>query len=1280
KKDAYAMYLSGGQKRKLGVCIALVGNASLVILDEPTTGMDPFARRTTWDLITRHKKDRSIVLTTHYMDEAEILGDRIGIMEHGTLVCCGSPFFLKRVFDVGYHLTVTLTQHASFGRIAAYLQVLREKLKDETIKCTSFAASELVFRISFSNNALLHNLFEHLEQNRESLELREYSITATTLEQVFRMVSTKAIIGEDKEEKSVGFTELQNKGSGEELSATSPNAIRQWSRFSTAAKGGMNSPLGSPVVSAQKSPKIDLDLEQGLDVLRSQKSEESKTVQLKSGKAAQEEMKAGNRKPRPPPPPPSKQKSKDVSNLEKLQSLEDDFAELIKKETMASRDYLSSQIDMEARMNRCRSRLFWVHVYVTMMKRWLNSRRDWKWFAFQVFIPCMFMFFAMLFIDLQWSVGQPEYYFNTQDWVEPGQSMVIPYNPYNNESPRVSYWQTPESLKYIEEWNDNPYLRQTYLPYNTTAYWSNFSLPQWQNLLSRTRYDNVTARYLSLYLNQYVDTQLVFVGCNASAYHSFPTGLNMGGNWLAKRIANDSSVGIYTASHPFTGTAVENQLDEGINGVKHAIAFAVALCFIPAAVIGLLVDERASMIKHQQLVSGMDIVAYWLGNYLFDLATSFVPIVVLCLIVFFFDDPLFSGEALGYTFAIGLTFCWSVLPVTYLLSLLFKSPGFAQAFLVIVYWFCSILLMGAAFAGEISTDPKARTAAKVASPFYHMLPPFCMGDAYRAVATRRLALIYGRTKGLNEGDVTGVDLPVMFVEGFLYFGLLLALEHITRSPVFLRWLNRHLSLSYKASYETEYNALDDDVRYEQDRLREKDETSSAGKVADLGEKKSPASIELSERKVGNVSEEDIIEIRGLRKVYKGSTRRPPTVAVQDLWYSVKRGEIFGFLGLNGAGKTTTMQMLTGVFPPTVGTAYLNGQSIDDQNTVRRSIGYCPQFDALFPRLTVKENFEFYAKIKGVPSDKVPHMVDQLIEDLSLGHYRNRLCGRLSGGNQRKASVGIALIGNPPIVLLDEPTAGCDPVSRRALWDFISATMSGRSVILTTHSMEECEALCNRIGIMVNGQLGCIGTSSHLKQRFGSGYELDIHFDPYAEAKHTVKNVGATQEDLTSNAFHMTFYAQKKFKKMFDHAILLERHGRSARYQVGSGKENLATIFMKIEKSKNKLQIANYAVSAASLESVFLRFAKDQLKESIQREANDYVDPRTCNEKMDMLCVKSRFFFSCFNFLKYFVIILVGGKKKNVGCSLEILCKFILAKLRFVQHKNITYLKIEKFIM
>jgi ABC-type multidrug transport system ATPase subunit len=249
-------------------------------------------------------------------------------------------------------------------------------------------------------------------------------------------------------------------------------------------------------------------------------------------------------------------------------------------------------------------------------------------------------------------------------------------------------------------------------------------------------------------------------------------------------------------------------------------------------------------------------------------------------------------------------------------------------------------------------------------------------------------------------------------------------------------------------------------------------------------------------------------------------RRIRKVAINNLTFGVPKGECFGFLGINGAGKTTTLGILSGEFPPTSGSAYIDGLSIAaEQSKIRRRIGYCPQFDALFDLLTVREHLELYGRVKGIPTDSLHGAVQNKIKQMDLSAFENSVAGSLSGGNKRKLSVAIATIGEPPIVFLDEPSTGMDPVARRFMWGVISrmSTVDGRcSVILTTHSMEEAEALCTRIGVMVNGRLKCLGSAQHLKTRFGHGLELNIKTQP------------PSPEELVQSAARAAFVLQGPF--------------------------------------------------------------------------------------------------------------------------------------------------------
>ncbi|NXT18829.1 ABCA1 protein, partial [Syrrhaptes paradoxus] len=215
-------------------------------------------------------------------------------------------------------------------------------------------------------------------------------------------------------------------------------------------------------------------------------------------------------------------------------------------------------------------------------------------------------------------------------------------------------------------------------------------------------------------------------------------------------------------------------------------------------------------------------------------------------------------------------------------------------------------------------------------------------------------------------------------------------------------------------------------------------------------------------------------------------------AVNGLSLDFYEGQITSFLGHNGAGKTTTMSILTGLLPPTSGTAYVLGWDIrTDIDSIRRSLGTCPQHNVLFDILTVEEHVWFYGRLKGLSRQRVAAEVEQLLRDTGLPHKRREQTRNLSGGMQRKLSVAIAFVGGSRVVILDEPTAGVDPFSRRSIWELLLKYREGRTIILSTHYMDEAELLGDRTAIVARGRLCCCGSPLFLKARLGTGYRLTL---------------------------------------------------------------------------------------------------------------------------------------------------------------------------------------------
>ncbi|KAF0724492.1 hypothetical protein AaE_009782 [Aphanomyces astaci] len=312
--------------------------------------------------------------------------------------------------------------------------------------------------------------------------------------------------------------------------------------------------------------------------------------------------------------------------------------------------------------------------------------------------------------------------------------------------------------------------------------------------------------------------------------------------------------------------------------------------------------------------------------------------------------------------------------------------------------------------------------------------------------------------------------------------------------------------------------------------------------------------------------------------------------------------------------------------------------MSQQLEVRRLIGYCPQFDALIDLLTVREHLELFASIKGVPSKRICDTVKDKMDQMNLNDFEDKLAGTLSGGNKRKLSVAIALIGSPPIIFLDEPSTGMDPVSRRFMWDVI-ADISTRSkestILLTTHSMEECEALCTRVGIMVGGRLRCVGSIQHLKNRFGDGLMMHIKLAAVlsADVDHMISTSPSlegvatlTKDQLHGHAtgyvlaeslgrndyvrvrdFCAWWLSEDRFEAMAAYlgqsfgepnVLLLERQNDLSRFKLVGAKHSLAlsNVFSLIESTKTELHVKEYTVSQTTLEQIFNNFASQQTQE------------------------------------------------------------------------------------
>jgi ABC-type multidrug transport system ATPase subunit len=339
-------------------------------------------------------------------------------------------------------------------------------------------------------------------------------------------------------------------------------------------------------------------------------------------------------------------------------------------------------------------------------------------------------------------------------------------------------------------------------------------------------------------------------------------------------------------------------------------------------------------------------------------------------------------------------------------------------------------------------------------------------------------------------------------------------------------------------------------------------------LADLEDKNEPADVreERNRTEKGDSNGDQMVRTLNLRKTFNGGKK----VAVKNLSFSVNKSECFGLLGHNGAGKSTTINMLCGLFGPTSGNAIVNGHRLSDSmGEIHKVMGVCPQDNVLWNDLTAAEHLKFYARLRGVKPKDLKRAVGTALASVNLHKWANVASGKFSGGMKRRLSVAIAIVGNPRIVYLDEPSTGLDPASRRKLWGVISSAKANKAVLLTTHSMEEAEVLCDRIGIMSEGVMKCLDIPAKLKQRYGDGYKLSIH----------------TKDRSNEMAQRVVAFVSRVCP---DATLLNEPMGGTSDYELPKGSIKISDIYLEVDKMIDTLGILDWGITETTMEEVFLK--------------------------------------------------------------------------------------------
>ncbi|XP_013398468.1 ATP-binding cassette sub-family A member 5-like [Lingula anatina] len=1040
----FAKDLSGGQRRKLSVGIALIGDPKVIFLDEPTAGMDPYSRRKLWTLLKQVRPGKVILLTTHFMDEADILADRKAILSKGQLKCCGSSMYLKNKFGIGYRLNMVIDQNCDQDKVTEL--VLHHV---PSSKLTRSHGMVLTYTLPMDQTDRFAGLFEALENTEggkrfaDQLGVNDFGISMPTLEEV--------------------FLKLAEEGKEEE------------------------------------------DLQKLLDV----KDEDTNITHSRAALAINND---------------------DETTAVQLQDMH-------RPEVIANPELREKQ----QFWGLVRTRLILVRrLWILAIIRWILP------------VACGIGGAALLTIRPDFDFSNP------------------PTNQLSNSAARMAgiAEQTPvlwlnstggpvdpfinslrETVNYIAELNASSSLQDLaphYIAYNL----STFDVQaQAFNASLKVLYNDSATHVIPILLNQWSNTML-----------SSLTGQQWTWNITSQALPE---------LNPLVG------FDGNTFNAIRLLSLGYALL---TSMFGYQVTEdRQKKTRAMLRIAGITNAMYWLGFLFVDGVQCLSGVVIMTGGSLAVQPRSFTHVGAIFTFIVGsLIYIPLGLLFGYTTSFLFEKAESASSFGT---W--SAMLGGTIPYLVVSLlDPVSAPASVALHYFFCIVSPLYtiaglvhfIGKVYQGFQ------ILGRENEITFGDYFTADRHVLFtlllmlVEVVIWF-FLLRLADVTSMGGSARdalFCSRKKGNAVSATNKDHIEKEDLDVLEERRRVEELDAYSCR-------------------------SDAPVLVVKNLRKEFDKRTGQgccgigasKVKVIVRNLCFAVQPGEVFGLLGHNGAGKSTTINCITAEYAPTRGKVTVAGYDITSNiSEAFRYVGLCPQHDALWDYLTLRDHIEVFATIRGLAKKDITKIVDYFMEALQITEHANKRSNKLSGGTKRKLSFIISMLGQPKIVLMDEPSTGLDPASKRFLWDTITDMFNGsgeRGAILTTHAMEEADALCTRIGIMVGGEFKCMGASQHLKLKFGQGYVLEIKL---------------RAEGLTTGEQEQKWAVLKhELKMVFPDIEELELFGDRAQFKIPQEDvKSLAEVFTSLERAKEVNDVEEYSFSQSTLEQVFVAFARQEYEQ------------------------------------------------------------------------------------
>ena len=1126
KKDNYPKELSGGQRRKLCITLALLGSPKYVFLDEPTTGLDPYSRKNIWELLSRKKEGCVIFVTTHYMDEADLLADRKMIISNGNISCLGTSLFLKQQFNMNYSLDI----HCKNPDDGSLTDKLLEELcpgtsQSKTISSTNMQNTEdvdeahsdsngdylITYLLPMKHSNTFKKIFESINEmiKDSGNTIENFSLTAPTLEELFIRL-------ENSDEMNIQLQKATNVANVEMDAESTSNLVDRLKPVFT--KTSLNQSSSLRQIWAIVKLRLTIFLRNKTFALLYTLLPIVFSILFICLVNSSLKRELSVSKYKPLAMTPSLYGNEKWFKEANVTGPAADYLNKIGSVNKINVDTMSIQNDFSISSGKDLSKLTYIGGFY--------GYNEGDTLQFVIYKNVTDMFALPISIDLLSNV------ILEQNNVK--ERFALEYQPFDYY--REEVYSKNDENKYFNIKPEQMKREMEPILIVGIALCISLSISIFGPYTVKEREEGITHQ---LFLN----------GTSRMNY------------WLGVFISDAICLFVPVIIVIFTGYLNDISIFH-----PNVLWFTIIMTIIWG--IGCLFNQYviSFFFKKYEKISTMlvilnPIISLVIGIIMIILSNSGGVVIDQDLSHITDKDARESIESMKTKLYI-IYACLAV---------------FVPGMIILLYTKLSYFLIMKLV--KFSDDE---------------LSNFLVSDKAKSIINDA-KLTNNKKSDLLKKAFFGLRNPTVkdifeCKDKFIILVLIIAVSAIAYISILilLEWLNQK-RLRKNVDYDPEERARKDevmengpiDVRNEWKRIghsisNPEEFKNIVLKVFQINKDFRMGFWDLramNKRKKKSKNEESAFEKMDNRIVYDSKKKKHYNRIVNDVTFGVNTSECLGLLGPNGAGKTTTISMITGLLSHTHGVVKYGQKDLNETALSDLSLGYCAQYDSLWKLLTVKETVEFYLNICGYPREEITRYRKALIEACGIEIHTNKKVSEISGGTKRKLSLIIAICSSPSYLILDEPSAGMDPFTRRYLWKLISELKKIRetATILTTHSTEEAEALCDRIAILIKGSLVCIDTPRSIKMNHSNTYTLEVFTsDPTKFEEEIVK-----KENL--------------FGLSSDENYEVESSISYQKYSVEMKTENIARVFALMENAKEQQMVTQYNFGQYSLEQVFINF-------------------------------------------------------------------------------------------